>query len=72
MGEKVITWLELKKHITKTDCWLLIEDKVFDVTPYLDEHPGGSDVLVKYAGRDSTDAFKNDVNHTVFAISVRD
>lgn len=72
MGDKVITWLELKKHTTKKDCWVLIDGKVYNATSYLEEHPGGADVLVKYSGRDSTEAFTKDVNHTASAISIRD
>jgi cytochrome b involved in lipid metabolism len=32
------------------DCWLVIEGKVYDVTPFLDEHPGGFDTLVSNSG----------------------
>ncbi|KAL4497355.1 hypothetical protein ABPG72_011290 [Tetrahymena utriculariae] len=68
---KVITWLELMIHTTKHDCWILVDDKVFDVTTYLAEHPGGDDILLKCSGRDSTQQFR-DINHTDYAISLRD
>ncbi|KAF8190128.1 FMN-dependent dehydrogenase-domain-containing protein [Pholiota molesta] len=29
-------------------------DKVYDVTEFLDEHPGGSKIILKYAGTDAT------------------
>jgi len=51
---KTITWLELMKHSNKHDAWLLIDDKIFDVTSYLAEHPGGDDILLKNAGKDGT------------------
>lgn len=51
---RTILWTELMKHTTKHDCWLLINDNVYDVTSYLAEHPGGDDILLKNAGRDAT------------------
>lgn len=32
---------ELSKHTTEKDCYLLYNGKVYDVTEFLDEHPGG-------------------------------
>ena len=33
---------ELSKHTTEKDCYLLYNGKVYDVTEFLDEHPGGA------------------------------
>lgn len=68
---RTITWLELMKHQTKFDCWILIDDKVFDVSSYLTEHPGGDDILLRYGGKDGTKGFR-DQEHTDYAISLRD
>eukprot|EP00658_Telonema_sp_P-2_P014536 TRINITY_DN15523_c0_g1_i1.p1 TRINITY_DN15523_c0_g1~~TRINITY_DN15523_c0_g1_i1.p1 ORF type:complete len:493 (+),score=121.48 TRINITY_DN15523_c0_g1_i1:169-1647(+) len=48
---------ELAEHNTKDDCWVLINDKVYNLTPFLEEHPGGSKVITKYAGRNGSKAF---------------
>ena len=45
------------------DTWILA-GKVYNVTPYMDFHPGGWDELIKGAGRDATDMF-NDVHSWV-------
>jgi cytochrome b involved in lipid metabolism len=37
---KAYTLEELKQHTTETDCWLAINGKVYNVTDFLDEHPG--------------------------------
>ena len=37
--------------------WVTINDKVYDITPWKDRHPGGIEVLRLVAGRDITVAF---------------
>eukprot|EP00894_Picocystis_sp_ML_P000578 jgi/Pico_ML_1/51095/g2182.t2 len=37
---------EVQKHNTEDDCWLVIGEKVYDVTAYLPEHPGGADIML--------------------------
>eukprot|EP00455_Lapot_gusevi_P015726 TRINITY_DN17_c0_g1_i2.p1 TRINITY_DN17_c0_g1~~TRINITY_DN17_c0_g1_i2.p1 ORF type:complete len:156 (+),score=53.64 TRINITY_DN17_c0_g1_i2:72-470(+) len=54
---RVITEEELKQHTSRNDCWFVINGKVYDVTKYLDDHPGGPDVLVGQAGQDATEEF---------------
>ncbi|XP_017015778.2 cytochrome b5 [Drosophila takahashii] len=39
-------------------CWLIIKGNVYDVTKFLVEHPGGSEALLEYGGKDATKAFK--------------
>lgn len=53
----VISLSEVAWHDTADNCWLAIEDFVYDCTEFLDSHPGGADVLLEYAGRDATLAF---------------
>lgn len=45
---------ELKKHNTLEDYWICINRKVYNLTPYLDYHPGGVDILKACAGKDGT------------------
>uniref|UniRef100_A0A0E0LUJ0 Cytochrome b5 heme-binding domain-containing protein n=1 Tax=Oryza punctata TaxID=4537 RepID=A0A0E0LUJ0_ORYPU len=47
---------EISAHNTRTDCWVIIKDKVYDVTSYVEEHPGG-DAILNNAGGDSTEGF---------------
>uniref|UniRef100_T1PCC2 Cytochrome b5-like protein n=1 Tax=Musca domestica TaxID=7370 RepID=T1PCC2_MUSDO len=44
-------------HDDYSDCWVVIYDRVYDVTTFLQDHPGGADVIMDYAGRDATLAF---------------
>ncbi|CAN6461698.1 unnamed protein product [Victoria cruziana] len=55
-GRNVYTKAEVSRHNTRTDCWIIIKDKVYDVTSYVEEHPGG-DAILTHAGDDSTEGF---------------
>ncbi|KAG2583622.1 cytochrome B5-like protein [Panicum virgatum] len=56
MTSKRYTKEEISEHNTRKDCWIIIKDKVYDVTPYVEEHPGG-DAILTNAGGDSTEGF---------------
>mmetsp|Transcript_20775 Transcript_20775/g.70714 ORF Transcript_20775/g.70714 Transcript_20775/m.70714 type:complete len:134 (+) Transcript_20775:62-463(+) len=66
---KVISVAELGKHNTEKDCWMAIDGKVYDVTEFLDEHPGGGDIMVTSSGRDATEDY-DDVGHSQHARSM--
>tara|TARA_S200000501_G_scaffold311612_1_gene302276 strand:- start:416 stop:631 length:216 start_codon:yes stop_codon:yes gene_type:complete len=48
---------EVKKHNKKTDAWLVIEKKVYNVTSWISKHPGGM-IIMKGVGKDATSLFK--------------
>nr|GMD18349.1 cytochrome B5 [Ipomoea batatas] len=54
---------EASEHNTKEDCWVVIDGKVYDVSSYMDEHPGGDDVMLDVTGKDATDDFE-DAGHS--------
>lgn len=47
---------EVALHRQPQDCWLIVKNKVYDVTEFGNRHPGGS-VIYTYGGRDATDVF---------------
>ena len=49
----------MAKHNTEEDCWIVIRGKVYDVTEFIEEHPGGEGVLIAYAGTDCTEQFES-------------
>eukprot|EP01062_Namystynia_karyoxenos_P062510 TRINITY_DN55402_c0_g1_i1.p2 TRINITY_DN55402_c0_g1~~TRINITY_DN55402_c0_g1_i1.p2 ORF type:complete len:128 (+),score=37.60 TRINITY_DN55402_c0_g1_i1:81-464(+) len=53
------TWTEVARHNTRSDCWIVLHGKVLDVTQWLEEHPGGADIILDNAGTDSTKIFHN-------------
>ncbi|KAI9187721.1 fatty acid alpha-hydroxylase [Blastocladiella emersonii ATCC 22665] len=46
------TAAEVAKHASENDCWITRRGRVYDVTPFLHDHPGGPDLISEYAGRD--------------------
>ncbi|KAL4079165.1 glyoxylate dehydrogenase [Scleroderma citrinum] len=45
------------EHASAKSCWIIVHGKVYDVTDFLPEHPGGSKIILKYAGKDATEAY---------------
>ncbi|RWR99958.1 cytochrome B5-like protein [Dinothrombium tinctorium] len=54
---------EVVKNGDKNAIYITIHNRVYDVSNFLEEHPGGGDVLLEYAGKDATEAFE-DVGHS--------
>ncbi|EFH38668.1 predicted protein, partial [Arabidopsis lyrata subsp. lyrata] len=55
---KVFTLAEVSQHSSSQDCWIVIDGKVYDVTKFLDDHPGGDEVILTSTGKDATDDFE--------------
>lgn len=47
---KTLTLEDCKSHNKEEDCWLVVGGKVYDVTEFLDEHPGGFDIVLAACG----------------------
>ncbi|KAF8340740.1 cytochrome b5-like heme/steroid binding domain-containing protein [Cantharellus anzutake] len=60
---KFISLKTLKIHSTRESLYVVISGKVYDATQFLDEHPGGDEVILAEAGKDATEAFE-DVGHS--------
>lgn len=54
---KKFTLEEIEKHNTEEDVWIIVNDKVYDCTDYLELHPGGLDSIIINAGSDATEDF---------------
>jgi cytochrome b involved in lipid metabolism len=46
----LITAAQVSTHSKNNDCWIIIHGKVYDVTKFLQDHPGGEEVLLELAG----------------------
>lgn len=64
-AERTISKDEVAKHNTEKDCWVILNGKVYDVTAFLPDHPGGKKAIVLYAGKDASEEFN--MLHGAFA-----
>jgi cytochrome b involved in lipid metabolism len=54
----MLTLEAVGKHNNRDDCFIIIHGKVYDVSKFLLDHPGGEEVLFEFAGKDATDVFE--------------
>ena len=52
---------EVRKHRKKDDAWLVLNGRVFNVTQYMDYHPGGVKTLMAGVGKDCTALFSEKI-----------
>lgn len=50
---------DVEKHCERNDAWIVVGGKVYDVTSWVEKHPGGQLPILNLAGRDATVAFQN-------------
>ncbi|KAI4260478.1 MAG: hypothetical protein L6R42_004038 [Xanthoria sp. 1 TBL-2021] len=44
-------------------CWVTIGSEVYDVTKFVDAHPGGGDLILEYGGKDVGAIMQNEIEH---------
>ncbi|KIX07414.1 uncharacterized protein Z518_02067 [Rhinocladiella mackenziei CBS 650.93] len=54
---------EVETHNNKTSCYVTIGERVFDVTDFVEDHPGGSGLILDYAGKDVQAIMEDAVSH---------
>ena len=52
--KNLYTRAEVALHNTSEDIWIIIDGKVYNVTNWLELHPGGSTIIEHYGGEDAT------------------
>ncbi|KAF2448724.1 hypothetical protein P171DRAFT_461459 [Karstenula rhodostoma CBS 690.94] len=55
--QRLISYDEVQKHATKDDCWVIINGLVYDMTDFLEAHPGGPSAIIQQAGKDASSKF---------------
>ena len=54
---KTYSMSEVAGHKSPTDCWTTINGNVYNVTPFINQHPGGSGAILYLCGINGTSAF---------------
>jgi L-lactate dehydrogenase (cytochrome) len=49
---------DVAHHNARHSCWVIVSNHVYDVTKFLDAHPGGAGAILLYAGKDATAVFE--------------
>ncbi|KAJ6750858.1 hypothetical protein OIU85_001401 [Salix viminalis] len=56
-NKRLISMDEVKQHQTEGSMWTVLKGRVYNLSPYLNFHPGGVDILMKAVGKDCTSLF---------------
>lgn len=59
-----LTQADVESHNSAKSCYVSVGCNVYDVTDFLDSHPGGADLVLEYAGKDVTAILKDEASHT--------
>jgi len=51
------TMADVQKHNSGSSCWTAINGNVYDVTNWINQHPGGPDAILSLCGTDGSSAF---------------
>jgi cytochrome b involved in lipid metabolism len=62
-NQKTYTQAQVAEKNSKSDCWAIIDKKVYDITEYIPNHPGGEDEITKICGKDGTKLFAKPQEH---------
>ncbi len=55
---------EVELHNSMSECWIVMHQyEVFEVSRFINDHPGGADTLAEHCGTDATEAFRS-VGHS--------
>jgi 4-hydroxysphinganine ceramide fatty acyl 2-hydroxylase len=60
---RIYTAEDVENHKTTSSCWVTRRGKVYDVSAFLPDHPGGDDLILKYAGHDIEKFMKDPEEH---------
>jgi 4-hydroxysphinganine ceramide fatty acyl 2-hydroxylase len=58
-----ISLSDVQQHNTAKSCYVTVGRNVYDVTDFVEDHPGGADLILNHAGSDVTDILKDEISH---------
>jgi cytochrome b involved in lipid metabolism len=51
------TLAQIATHNSSSSCWTIVNNNVYDLTSFVNEHPGGSGAIKRMCGKDGTSSF---------------
>lgn len=54
---EIFTLTDIQTHNSVSSCWTIVNGLVYDVTTWINSHPGGKEAIISMCGKDSTSAF---------------
>jgi len=60
---KIFMPADLELHKSSKSCWVTLNRKVYDVTSFIGDHPGGEELITKYAGQDMAAIMADPAEH---------
>lgn len=60
---RIYTREDVETHKNSSSCWVSRRGKVYDITTFLKDHPGGDDVILDIAGRDVEEIMRDTTGH---------
>lgn len=60
---RIYTVEDVQSHQSPPSCWVIRGGKVYDVSAFIPDHPGGDDIILKYAGQDIEKVMKDPEEH---------
>ncbi len=54
---KYYSYLEVINHTNEESCWILVGRNIYDVTEFLNIHPGSKEAILKYAGQNAKESY---------------
>ena len=63
---KTYSLKEVKKHSTKEDAWTIINGKVYDITEWIPNHPGGQ-IIMEIVGKDGSEFFNRHIQGITYS-----
>lgn len=56
--------IDVASRKTAASCYVIVGAKVYDVTAFLDDHPGGAELILKYGGKDVAEIMDDEISHS--------
>ncbi|KAF9518007.1 hypothetical protein BS47DRAFT_1338898 [Hydnum rufescens UP504] len=60
---RIFSSIDVEKHASRKECWISRNGRVYDVTAFVPDHPGGEDLILRYAGKDIGNAMADASEH---------